>query len=92
MMRICTLEKADFDFIFSAAVLAAAKAAEDNSELTVSCSIASISTHCSSLECFNQMSNNLETRKRRRRLYFNLKHSTISAYKHQHNKTQYGMN
>lgn len=69
---MCTLEKADFVFIFSAAVLAAVNAAVESSVLTVSCSTASITTHCSSFERFSQVSKSLETKKRRRRLYFNL--------------------
>lgn len=71
-MSICTLEKADLAFILSAAVLAAFNAAVESSVLTVNCSTASINTHCSSFERINQISKSLDTRKRRRRLYFNL--------------------
>lgn len=86
-MSIWTLEKADFVFIFSAAVLAAVNAAVESSALTVSCSMASINTHCSSPERFNQTSKSLETRKRRRRLYFNLRHKrqTIQSIVCTHN-------
>lgn len=79
-MSICTLEKADFAFIFSAAVFAAVNAAVESSVLTVSCSTASINTHCSSLERFNQISKSLDTNKRRRRLYFNLNKMNTKTY------------
>lgn len=73
IMSICTRENADLCFIFSAADLAAANAAEESSLLTVNCSIASTKTHCSSFDCFNQTSNSFDTKYLRRRLYFNLR-------------------